>query len=661
MSIQFGKCNFDGRPVDPEDLAEVRPVLAPYGPDGEGFICKDNFALLYRAFYTTRESRMEVQPYVLQSGDILTWDGRLDNREELISELDWHRPMASTDLEIVAESYERWGTNSFSKFIGDWSLSIWNPRCRSLLLAKDFLGTRHLYYSINGHQVTWCTVLDPLVLFARHSFELSEEYLAGWITAFPSTELTPYVGIRSVPSSSYVQFRRDSVRTVRYWNFDPSLRIRYSKDEEYEEHFRVAFFEAVRRRLRCDGSILAELSGGMDSSSIVCAADRLAGNAIVTQTVDTVSYYDDSEPNWNERPYFSKVEQQRGRTGVHLDVSAQSRGYALDGTGFLSTPSSVKSLGRANTAFSDCLVSHGYRVLLSGVGGDEVTGGVPTPGPELQDLIVSLRLRRLAHQLKMWALAQRRPWIHVLWGAMRSFLLAADDYSTRKQITSWLHPCFARHNAKPLRGYVDHINLFEGLPSFQQDLHTLDGLRRQLTCTPMPSDPACEIRYPYLDRNLLEFLYAVPREQLVRPGQRRSLMRRALVGIVPDEILNRRRKAFVTRSAAAVIFDQWNALLTQNSNFITVESGIVRPMCLEEAVGQLRSGQEVPIVTLMRIFACESWLRSARKFLAITRTDLPPFTSRCGRHKPVARTDIQLAEAPPIQKKGGERHEVCKA
>ena len=649
MSVQFGKCNFDGRPVDPEDLAEVRPVLAPYGPDGEGFICKDNFALLYRAFYTTSESRMEVQPYVLQSGDILTWDGRLDNREDLVSELDWHSSMPTTDLEIVAKSYERWGANSFSKLIGDWALSIWNPRCRSLLLAKDFLGARHLYYAIDGHQVTWCTVLDPLVLFARRSFELSEEYVAGWIAAFPSTELTPYVGIRSVPSSSYVQLRRGSVRKVRYWNFDPRLRIRYLKDEEYEEHFRAAFFEAVRRRLRCDGSILAELSGGMDSSSIVCAADRLAGEGVITPTVDTVSYYDDSEPNWNERPYFTKVEQQRGRIGVHLDVSPQSRGYALDGSGFVSTPSSVKSLGQASSAFSDCLTSHGYRVLLSGVGGDESTGGVPTPGPELQDLIVRLRLRRLAHQLKMWALAQRRPWIHVLWAAMRSFLYAADDYSTRKQIMSCLDPCFARHNAKALRGYLHHINPFEALPSFQQNLRIVDGLRRQLTCIPMPSAPACEIRYPFLDRNLLEFLYAVPREQLVRPGQRRSLMRRALVGIVPDEILNRRRKAFVTRSAAAVIFDQWNALVTQDSNFIAVELGIVRPMCLEDAVGQLRGGQEMPIVTLMRIFACESWLRSARKFLA-TRTDSPLFALRCGYHKRVSRIDIQLAEAAPIQK-----------
>src|SRR5271154_5807287 len=85
MSAQFGKCNFDGKPIDPEDLYRVRPLLAPYGPDVERCICKRNFGVLYRAFHTTLESRREVQPYEFACEAVLTWDGRLDNREDLIS------------------------------------------------------------------------------------------------------------------------------------------------------------------------------------------------------------------------------------------------------------------------------------------------------------------------------------------------------------------------------------------------------------------------------------------------------------------------------------------------------------------------------------------------------------------------------------------------
>src|SRR5271154_117488 len=174
MSVQFGKCNFDHKPVDPEDLDQVRPVLAPYGPDGEGYICKNNFGLLYRALHTTKESRHEDQPYVSASGSVLAWDGRLDNREELIGLLG-RETSGSTDLEIVAAAYEHWGSGSFAKLIGDWAVSIWEPKHQSLILAKDFVGSRQLYYALEKGHVSWCTVLDPLVLLARHSFKLEEE------------------------------------------------------------------------------------------------------------------------------------------------------------------------------------------------------------------------------------------------------------------------------------------------------------------------------------------------------------------------------------------------------------------------------------------------------------------------------------------------------
>src|SRR5207302_23975 len=126
--------------------------------------------------------------------------------------------------------------------------------------------------------------------------------------------------------------------------------------------------------------------------------------------------------------------------------------------------------GRTSGEMKLCLTSQGNRVVLSGIGGDEVMGGVPTPISELQNHLVRARLGTLAI------------------------------------------------------------------------------LQRQLARAAAPFDPPFDKRYPFLDRDLLEFMFAIPREQLVRPTQRRSLMRRALVGIVPDEILNRKTKAFVSRA-----------------------------------------------------------------------------------------------------------------
>lgn len=617
MSVQFGKCNFDRRPVNPEDLHQVRPVLAPYGPDGEGYICKDNFGILYRAFHTTRESRRETQPYISESGSVITWDGRLDNREDLIERLPGHLAPDSTDLEIVAAGYEHWRVGVFPELVGDWALSVWNPRDQCLVLAKDVVGTRHLYYSVEKDHVSWSTLLDPLVLFAGHPFQLEEEYIAGWLSFFPATHLTPYSGIFAVPPSCFVHLKRGTQTVTKYWDFDPAKKIRYPADGDYEEHFRTVFSESVRRRLRSDSPVLAELSGGMDSSSIVCMADLMARRLSLNFGVDTISYYDDSEPNWDERPYFTKVEEKRGRRGFHLDVSSQSEPSSeSDGTHFVATPSSVRRPSRSAKAFSECLVSGGYRVLLSGVGGDEVTGGVPTPVPELGDLIATVRLKSLARQLKAWALTQRKPWIHLLFDALRGFFpesfVGVPKYL---QPAGWLHPELVRRNRTALRGYQNRLRLFGPLPSFQENLSTLDGLRRQLSSTPMAFEPPCEMRHPYLDRSLLEFLYAVPREQIVRPGHRRSLMRRALKGIVPDEILNRKRKAFVTRSSAAAISNDWASLTATGESLSIVDLGIVDGRHLMETLQQLRTGQELPIVTLMRTLLCEAWIRGIKAYV----------------------------------------------
>src|SRR6266478_5247765 len=275
MSVQFGRWNFDGKPVDRGYLEKAKASIAPYGPDDSGSYSKSNIAIVYHAFRTTKESRRETQPHVTASGAILTWDGRLDNRADLILQLRDVVAAASTDVEIVAAAYGYWGSDCLSMLIGDWALSLWEPRTRSLILAKDPIGTRHLYYSFDDSQVTWSTILDPLVLFAGKTFALCEEYIAGWFSFFPAAHLTPYVGIHSVPPSSSVLLRPGKHAVNKYWDFDPDKQTRYGSDAEYEEHFRVVFAEAVRRRLRSDSPILAELSGGMDSSSIVCMADTI--------------------------------------------------------------------------------------------------------------------------------------------------------------------------------------------------------------------------------------------------------------------------------------------------------------------------------------------------------------------------------------------------
>lgn len=616
MGVQFGTCNFDGRPVDPQEFDRVRPILAPYGPDGEGCFCKGTLGILHRAFHTTQESRNETQPHVSASGSVITWDGRLDNREELIGRLGGEVSVRSTDLAIVAAAHERWGTNSFPRLIGDWALSIWDPRDRSVILAKDFVGIRHLYYSVEGEQATWCSILEPLFLLADRSFALDEEYIAGWLSFFPAANLTPYTGIHSVPPSCAVHLAQGTQKISRYWDFSPGKKVRYRTDGEYEEHFRLAFGESVRRRLRSDSPIVAELSGGMDSSSIVCMADTVIGQgASVTPRLDTVSFYDDSEPNWNERPYFTKVEQQRGRTGCHIAVESRRLfDFEIKADRLAVTPNSLPCSDEGNKRLAAYMNSEHSRVVLSGVGGDEVTGGVPTPTPQLEDLLARGRFYMLAQQLKVWALNKRKPWFHLLFEVLQDLFPAVFGFPARMRPAPWLDPAFAERQAVALTGYESGVNLFGPLPSFQENLSVLNSLRRQLGCAVLPLEPLYEKRYPYLDRDLLEFLYAIPREQIVRPGQRRSLMRRALVGIVPAEVLDRRRKAYVARAPAATLSTEWPSIAAITQEMFATSLGVINAAAFLSALQKAREGHDASFVILMRTFDIEFWLRNLNRW-----------------------------------------------
>src|SRR5947209_16943324 len=130
MSVQAGIWNYDGAPADRGHLTSISAQLAEYGPDGE-LICTDSgIGMLYRPFHTTPESRLEVQPYRFAGEKLITWDGRLDNRDDLIVKIGTALNSRSTDIAIVAGAYEKWGQGCFRKLVGDWAAVIWDPKER---------------------------------------------------------------------------------------------------------------------------------------------------------------------------------------------------------------------------------------------------------------------------------------------------------------------------------------------------------------------------------------------------------------------------------------------------------------------------------------------------------------------------------------------------
>ena len=613
MSVQAGIWNFDGKPVDPGLIAAFSESLKQQGPDDESSYVDGSVALLYRPFHTTAESRGETQPYVSRSGFILTWDGRLDNRDDLIADLCRDTEPEPTDVAIVAAAFDRWETECFRRIVGDWAVSVWKPEQYELIFAIDYMAIRHIFYYLKNNRIWWATDLTPLALLSGDKFHIDDDYIAGYFAHDPDAHLTPYREIREVPPGQFVCIRNGNASVGRHWQFSPRSRIHYKTDAEYEEHFRHVFGVAVRRRLRSDSPVLAELSGGIDSSSIVCMADDiLAKEGAQTPRLGTLSYYDKTEPNGDDWLYFPKIEEKRGRAGHRLDTSKLGNTPAsLKYTHFDPLPGYLGHGRQLEAERADVVTSGGYRVVLSGIGGDEFMGGIPDPGAQLGDLIVQFKFIRLAQQLMAWSLVKRRPWIQLLWQASVDLLppTLGQYFNKNAKIEPWIDGDFARRTKLSLRllGTQEHFSFW--LPSRRSYISGVFLLANKLAKFTPPRQALEETRYPYLDQNLIEFILSIPAPQLLRPGERRSLMRRSLVGLVPADILGRKTKQFGARTPLVSMQNSWDQLQMVFDSSLSSSLGYVTQHRFLEALHAALNGKEIHVVRLLRTISLELWLR----------------------------------------------------
>ncbi len=609
MSVQAGIWNFDGRPVDRAFLERSSYGLAEYGPDGEHIHAEDEVMLLYRPFYTTAESRFEKQPFVTATNKVFTWDGRLDNRDELLSAIGNELQDDRSDVAIVAAALERWGLGCLRQFVGDWALCIWDPVAKQLIMARDYIGTRPLFYYAQPKRVVWCSHLGSLVSSGDH-FTISEEYIAGYLAFHPDADLTPFRELKSVPPASLVRIASGVTKVNSYWSLDSGpATIRYSCDAEYEEQYRHLFRQAVRRRLRSDSTVLAELSGGLDSSSIVCMADDLLTKGQAEAPgLDTFSYYDSQEPQEDDFIHLTRVEERRGRQGFRIDLNGQGDSLPFDCRSFSATPG-FGTRAEVKIAMNDIVRSRRYRIVLTGTGGDEMNGQALEPSVLMADLFVNFRLIDLCKQLTTWSLLTRRPWIELLTETLGQLLPTAirSRLSEQGRVEPWVDSNFAMQQHLSLRQMLPLKGIWFFRPAARDALQAVVALSRQLT---NHTPPPLELRYPYLDRTLVEFLSAVPLEQLLRPGQRRSLMRRALNSLLPPEIIARKTKASAGRCYSLSLEKHWAEVEKVLTSPITERFRFVTRDKFENALLAMKNGQfPKRSLRLLKALSLELWLR----------------------------------------------------
>jgi asparagine synthase (glutamine-hydrolysing) len=164
------------------------------------------------------------------------------------------------------------------------------------------------------------------------------------------------------------------------------------------------------------------------------------------------------------------------------------------------------------------------------------------------------------------------------------------------------------------------VKLVGPLPSFQENIRKLDADRRVQAHINLKPELLREVRYPYFDRDLLEFIYATPQEQIVGVGQRRFLMKRSLAGIVPDELLNRKRKEFVPPGPKKDSSTEWPSTVEIGRHIAGGSVRIIDPDRFVEALQKARCNEDVPIGSLKRTLTLESWLRHLATQGALTNS-----------------------------------------
>jgi asparagine synthase (glutamine-hydrolysing) len=554
-------------------------------------------------------------PLLERDGLLLAWDGRLDNRAELARSLG-ARAEETGDLGLIGRAWETWGEAFPDRVIGDYALALWDSRRRCLLLARDPFGTRPLFYAQRGGELLFASTLTALRAAWPLPAEVDDEWMASYLIGVRDVERSPLRNLRTVPPGHTLLadgIGGNGVTLRRFWQLDPEREERCRDDGEYEERFRNLFVEAVRCRLPAAEPAFAELSGGLDSSSIVCAADRLLRDGdVTTPGLVPISEVYSRSRTADESAYIQIVEQHTGRPSHRLTEEDCPILAGVEEHWF-EVPIVLQCFLARHRRTLGLMREHGARVLMSGVGGDQILRSQVGMPVDLANLARTGRFRDIPAALGHWHREQRRPYAELLWQGLITPLLPRS-LRTRLApppvtLPDWYNREFARR--MDLRGRLAAVGDERiSLPTrrLQSALVELAVRNTAWRYDAGPERPLLLV-FPFLHRPLVEFCLAVPPGQLVRPGQTRSIHRRALRNLLPPEIVQRPDKRGPMEPMLRAVAAQWPAVSRLLPDARVCQRGYLEPAAFRRALEEARFGKPERKLFLLQVIALEVWLR----------------------------------------------------
>jgi asparagine synthase (glutamine-hydrolysing) len=536
------------------------------------------------------------------TGLVNAWDGRLDNADDIGMRLGSLPASERTDASLALNAFERWGHDGLAALTGEWSAAIWDRPSKALYLARDWMGVRPLYYCVDADGVHWSTNLRQLVVHCARQDCLSDGFIARFMSLRFRGEVTPYEGIFAVPAGCCLTFTSTPAVVRRRLSNLSRGTLRYRDNRQYEEHLRALWTQAVAARLRTNADVWAELSGGLDSSSVVCMADALIkAGRVPARRVHPLSHVTLHSPEGDERRFIAEVEGRLGAGSEILGVEAHEG--VIDPECDWVTPHAVRGVSLAG----DRLIrNRGGRVVMSGRAGDVVMGCEPDNSVAVLDDFAQGRPLTAISKMRRWSRASRTPFIEI------AYQLAGGKERNSHAGMDGLRLLTPRLAQMALPDDAERARALTGIRASKRRLaesvlaYAFEG---RLTVPEPPPDIV--YTYPFTDRRLIEFVLAIPGEQLSAPGQIRSLMRRAFEGLVPARVLHRTSKGYyppATNRAARPLI----AAMRPVERLEIVQRGWIDPRRLDAAIRMVLEAGLNDGGAVRRALRLEQWLESKR-------------------------------------------------
>lgn len=537
---------FDGKTPDAAALDRMSAAIAHRGPDDQGEFIYKNFGLAFRRLSIIDVTQAGHQPMHSTDGRYsIVFNGEIFNYIELRSELKnkGYAFSSDSDTEVLLNAYIEWKEECLGKLNGMWAFMIIDKLSGECFCARDRFGIKPLYYYITEERILLASETTAIRASGLYKFTLDLQTVSSYLflNRLETTNDTFYFGIKALAPATYMKVAPDgNVQQVRYWDL-PSERSRQVDLGEIKH----LFLDSVRLRLRSDVPVGVFLSGGLDSTSILCAAAREIGG---DHALRAYSYMSDE---FDERPYIKATIKQTDATLIPLQVDdsdlwTQLLSMLKYHDAPVHTPSALIGFALSRRARED-----GVKVVLNGQGADEAFAGYTSYFDSFwYTLLSSAEFRKLFSQLKSYGKHYDVPITMLIKRVVLKFIRANIS-----RMRVYRRIAELRNRRIHQRNHYYKTDLVQYLRSRSDTYRPKDldsALRGSIQSQPLPlylriedrnsMANSIEARLPFMDYRLIEAIMRIASNVKIDGVMMKVILRNAMTGVIPDVVKNRTDK-----------------------------------------------------------------------------------------------------------------------